>query len=405
MIFWICRVIYFKEDNTKKGMSKNMKKRVLMLLLVTAALSVSCAGNEASKGNETDQTATVETTGEVEVSEDLQEEFTNGIVEEVVVPAPSLANNIIDEDLEKEIKIYLPADYEVSGLEYPVLYFLPGFGDSYADYMNIFKNALNSAKVKDMIVVTVNGKNKFHGSFYSNSPVIGNWEDYISQDLVSYIDENYRTVQDAAHRAIVGHSMGGTGAVSLGMNTSVFGHVYAMSPGLLAPDSFQETSVALDMIERKMEEYKEMSEEEAREDYLASVMSWPQDFTFGYASAFAYDAEGKAPFVLLPEKDADGNYVRDEIWERYESGFGKLSEKLLEKKENLSALSSLVIEYGDSDEFTWIPAGCEYFSKLLTEQGIDHKLEPYEGGHQEKVFSRITDIVIPHFQTIWSNNE
>lgn len=381
-----------------------MKKRILLLLIVIVALSVSCAKKEENKEEVTEQTTNVEMTEEVQ--EDLQDEVLKGTVEEVVVPAPSLANNIIDEDLEKKVEVYLPVDYETSGLEYPVLYFLPGFDDSNSNYMNTFASALNDAQVKDMIVVSVNGRNKFNGSFYGNSPVIGNWEDYISQDVVNFIDENYRTVQDAEHRAIVGHSMGGTGAVSLGMNTRVFGHVYAMSPGLLAPDSFQETSVNLDLIENKIEEYKELTDDEAREKYidLINTMSWPQDFTFGYASVFAYDAEGKAPFVLLPQKDDDGNYVRDEVWERYESGFGKLSEKLLEKKENISSLSSLVIEYGESDDFTWIPDGCEYFSELLTEQGINHKLEPYQGGHQDKVSSRIRDIVIPHFQTIWGNN-
>lgn len=383
-----------------------MKKKILLLLLliVTTALSVSCAKKEENKEEVTEQTTNVEMTEEVQ--EDLQDEVLKGTVEEVVVPAPSLANNIIDEDLEKKVEVYLPADYETSGLEYPVLYFLPGFDSNHTNYMNIFASALNDSQVRDMIVVSVNGRNKFNGSFYGNSPVIGNWEDYISQDVVNFIDENYRTVQDAEHRAIVGHSMGGTGAVNLGINTSVFGHVYAMSPGLLAPDSFQETSVNLDLIEGKIEEYKELTDDEAREKYidLINTMTWPQDFTFGYASAFAYDAEGKAPFVLLPQKDEDGNYVRDEVWERYESGFGKLSEKLLEKKENISSLSSLVIDYGESDQYTWIPNGCEYFSEILTEQGIDHKLEPYQGGHEDKVSSRIRDIVIPHFQTIWGNN-
>ena len=61
--------------------------------------------------------------------------------------------------------------------------------------------------------------------------------------------------------------MGGTGAISLSMNASVFGHVYAMSPGLLAPDSFQETSVNFSFIGLKLKEYQDLSNDEAKEEY------------------------------------------------------------------------------------------------------------------------------------------
>lgn len=394
-----------------------------MLLLVIALLgiamiSASCASNEVSTDvdiieeieqsaeAETEQSAEAETAKEEKIPENVPEENKTGTIDEAVVSAVSLSNNMIDEDLEKNIMVYLPSDYETSGLEYPVLYFLPGFGDSYTNYMNTFASALDEAQIKNMIVVTVDGKNKFHGSFYSNSPVIGNWEDYISKDLISFVDENYRTKKEAAYRGIAGHSMGGYGAISLGMNTNVFGHVYAMSPGLLAPDSFQETSVSLNMIEEAIEKYKEMSDEEARDDYLESIsrMSWSKDFTFGYASAFAYDAEGKAPYVLLPGKDEAGSYLRDEVWEMYDSGFGKLSDKLLEKEENINALSSLIIEYGDRDAFSWIPNGCVYFSELLTEQGIEHTLDTFQGGHEDKTSSRIKEVVLPHFQNVWGSN-
>ncbi len=384
-----------------------MKKKVTLLWIFVAVLFVSCANSQVSNQESieeiTSQTIEVDGTTTEEASLPSEEDVKNGSVEDVSVSAPSLANNIIEEDLEKKIMVYLPADYETSGLDYPVLYFLPGFGDCYDDYMKIFSKALDSEQVRSMIVVTVDGCNKMDGSFYANSPVTGNWEDYIAKDLVNFMDENYRTLADPNYRGIAGHSMGGTGAISLSMNTNVFGHVYAMSPGLLAPDSFQETSVNFKFIESKIAEYEELSNEEAEEKYLTAIsnMNWPINFSFAYASAFAYDSEGKAPYVLLPEKDADGNYLHDEVWEKYDSGFGKLAEKLDEKEANIKALGSLIIDYGDKDNFEWIPKGCEYFSKQLTQQGINHELLQYEGSHQGGVPSRIKDVVIPHFQSIW----
>ena len=61
-----------------------------------------------------------------------------------------------------------------------------------------------------MIVVAPNGKNADRGSFYTNSAVNGNWEDYIYRDLVGYVDANYRTLARPSSRGIAGHSMAAT---------------------------------------------------------------------------------------------------------------------------------------------------------------------------------------------------
>ena len=45
-----------------------------------------------------------------------------------------------------------------------------------------------------MIIVVPNGKNKYLGSFYANSSSTGNWDDYVTRDVVTYIDAHYRTL-------------------------------------------------------------------------------------------------------------------------------------------------------------------------------------------------------------------
>ena len=75
------------------------------------------------------------------------------------------------------------------------------------------------------------GLNKYLGASYANSPTTGNWDDYITRDVVQYIDSHYRTLADPAHRVIAEHSMGGYGALTLSFrHPEVFGFVYAMSP-------------------------------------------------------------------------------------------------------------------------------------------------------------------------------
>ncbi|HEX7773821.1 MAG TPA: alpha/beta hydrolase-fold protein, partial [Pyrinomonadaceae bacterium] len=83
-----------------------------------------------------------------------------------------------------------------------------------------------------------NGANAYKGSFYTNSAVTGNWEDFIVRDLVNYVDSNYRTIRAPQSRGIAGHSMGGYGSVMLGMkHPEIFGAVYALSPCCLAMEA------------------------------------------------------------------------------------------------------------------------------------------------------------------------
>ena len=59
---------------------------------------------------------------------------------------------------------------------------------------------MRSGAIREMIIVVANGANQLGGSFYVNSPVTGRWEDFIVNDVVSYIDTHYRTVARAAPR-------------------------------------------------------------------------------------------------------------------------------------------------------------------------------------------------------------
>src|SRR6266704_7002099 len=123
---------------------------------------------------------------------------------------------------------------------YPVVYMLHGFTDNDEKWMglvkhwinlpNVIDKALASGESREMIVVMPNAFTRFFGSMYSNSVTIGDWEDFIAQELVQYIDAHYRTISDAASRGLAGHSMGGYGTMRIGMkHPEVFSSLYAMS--------------------------------------------------------------------------------------------------------------------------------------------------------------------------------
>ena len=91
---------------------------------------------------------------------------------------------------------------------------------------------------KEFIFVEVDGGNTPGGSYYVNSKVIGDWETYTTTEVVSYLDENYRTIADRNSRGICGFSMGGFGAINLAFrHPDIYGAVYTMSPGIIAEDN------------------------------------------------------------------------------------------------------------------------------------------------------------------------
>src|SRR5215207_4602504 len=161
---------------------------------------------------------------------------------EVKVAAPSLKGNLLGDPAEQAVAIYLPPGYDAApARRYPTLYLLHGFGADGSAWVGggarrfnlppLLDEMMGGGRSREMIVIAPSARNAYGGSFYANSAVTGNWEDYIYRDLVAYVDANYRTLARPSSRGVAGHSMGGYGALVLGMkHPDVFGALYALSP-------------------------------------------------------------------------------------------------------------------------------------------------------------------------------
>lgn len=188
----------------------------------------------------------------------------------------SLAGNPLNSPVDRHIHIYLPPGYyKDTSVRYPVIYFLHGYSSNYLQVAvgrdaNKFSNILPPDIMKEIQVDRMAGYTTFDrliretllapfilvqpdgslhlphfkgakdvftgqtatkGSFYVNSPFAGQYEDYIVEDVVSYVEANYRTIVGPGHRALAGASMGGYGALSVCLNRSrAFACAAALSP-------------------------------------------------------------------------------------------------------------------------------------------------------------------------------
>ena len=123
-----------------------------------------------------------------------------GKLERIKVHGKSLEGNLLGETPAPEVSIYLPPSYSTDrSRRYPVVYLLHGYTNTDLGYFGPEGRALHliaervfaSGAAREMILVMPNAMNAFGGSMYSNSVTAGNWEGYVAEDLVAYMDKNF----------------------------------------------------------------------------------------------------------------------------------------------------------------------------------------------------------------------
>lgn len=122
---------------------------------------------------------------------------------------------------EKMVDVYFPPGYDENpDLYYPVIYYLHAwFGDqnTMGEMLSWTQSLINNGTIEPVIMVGAdNSPDPFDGSMYTNSILWGNYEDYMINDLISWIESSFRAVPSRNYRALLGHSMGGYGAFRYG---------------------------------------------------------------------------------------------------------------------------------------------------------------------------------------------
>ncbi|MBV9156269.1 MAG: alpha/beta fold hydrolase [Acidobacteriaceae bacterium] len=313
---------------------------------------------------------------------------------EATVHSPGLEHNLLGDPADQPVVVYLPDAYRKEpNRRFPVLYFLHGYGDQTPRHQTgeMFQKVLDrliaAGSVQPMLVVLPNGLNKYKGAFYANSSTTGNWDDYIVRDVVGYVDKNFRTLAGVSGRGIAGHSMGGYGALTLAFrHPDVFSSVYAMSPcctdlvGDLGPSNPAWARV----------------NQLSSPDEVPLALSNNQFFVAAFSAMDASLAPdpgakifGDAPFYL------EGNQVKTNP-----IAFSRISEKLPANMvrpllANIVQLKGIFIEYGAQENFTHIPIGAQEVSRELSEAGVPHTLEVFEGDHGNHFGQRLADRMLP----------
>ena len=172
----------------------------------------------------------------------------HGTVSHIWYPSPVAG-------FDRRMTVYTPAGYEANTkTRYPVVYILHGIGgdeDSWLTHgraAQILDNMIASGKVKPMIAVFTNGNisqqaavhqtgnGYIHQTTMLPKTMEGTFETAFNE-VVNFIDKNYRTIAKKQSRAICGLSMGGFHSLYISANNpDLFGYVGLFSAAVGVTD-------------------------------------------------------------------------------------------------------------------------------------------------------------------------
>jgi hypothetical protein len=297
----------------------------------------------------------------------------------------------------RKMLVYLPVGYDGSSSQrYPVIYFLPNpFEDSYRfdfdhkDAQGLFDRAIADGVIRKFILVAVDMNTPLGTSWYVNSPATGNWEDFMIQELVPYIDANFKTLRNRDSRGIAGIFIGGYGAIRFGMrHPDIFGSVYAMHPvGTGTGVSISASLPKWDILENA----------KSMDDVKKDGRTWIFTTMF---QAHLPDPDKPPLFIdLLAHQEGDQLIIDAKLMERFRDNF--LLETMIPRyADNLNSLRGFKFDWSRNDgNFDHVYAN-QAFTRKLNEFGVKHEAEEYNGafGADWGVDGRLYTDALPFFQ-------
>lgn len=296
-----------------------------------------------------------------------------------------LRENALQDAAARDLFVLLPADYDASWRKYPVVYVLHAFGGNNRGFLNdnVFAPNLpqriarlvSQNAVKPMIYVLPDCFTFYGGSQFINSTATGNYENYLCEEIVPFIDENFRTIRHADARALIGKSSGGYGALRLAMkHAELFGLCASLSG-----DCYFEMCYLPDF-PKAFRTLSKVSVKDFMHKFWNDENKGANDFSalniIGMSAAYSPNDAAENGFDL--PFDLQTGAIREEIWQKWlQHDPLRMAETYAE---NLKSLKLLYIEAGTRDEF-FLDVGARVLSRKLSDLGITHRHEEFDGGH------------------------
>ena len=332
-----------------------------------------------------------------------------------------LAGNPLGDPHVRKLAVWLPPQYDAGaakgrGRRFPVLYDLVGFtgsGIAHTSWKPFGDNVpdraarlIHEKKMGPAILVFPDCFTSLGGNQYVNSSAFGAYADYLTKEIIPFVDREFRTLAAREHRGCFGKSSGGYGAIIHGMK-------YAKHWGAVADHS---GDAYFDFVYHhdwpntlnELSKYREPKRVEGAYEVLADTRTrkalaegcddgrvqrfldavWKREklshaevhAIMNVCMAATYDPDAKAPLGFrLPFNLETGERLesRWRNWQKHDPIrlVGKYAA-------NLRTLKGIYIDCGWRDQYH-IHYGTRMLSQRLAEAGIRHTYEEFDDNHSD----------------------
>ena len=304
-------------------------------------------------------------------------------MEHIRVHGAALEGNLEGDLTDRDVIVFLPPTYATEkSRRYPVVYALHGYSigaEQWTHEIHVPQTIEGAFAMGagEMILVLPDSKTVHNGSMYSSSVTTGDFENFVAHDLVAYVDAHYRTLSDRRSRGLVGHSMGGYGAVRISMkHAEVFGSVYVMSPCCLSPRQ----PGPVNLHDEKALDGVKTAEDSAK---------LPFGLRARLATAAAWSPNPRSPPLYLDLPFKDGVLQQDVLAKWAANAPLTFVDQYVA---SLGRYRAIAIDVGDQDELRFDAARLH---EVLDVNGIANDFEVYPGTHTSAVADRFQNHVIP----------
>ena len=326
-----------------------------------------------------------------------------------------LRDNPLGDPHLRKLAVWLPPQYESSRRRFPVLYDLVGFtgsGLAHTNWKPFGDNVperaarlLHEGRIGPAIFVFPDCFTALGGNQYVNSSAIGRYADYLTREIIPFVDREFRTLAGREHRGCFGKSSGGYGAIVHGMQ-------YAQHWGAVADHS---GDAYFDFVYRSdwpntlnaLAKYRQPKRRPGRYDarreseraqlaeglddgrirrFLEKV--WKKEKLSGaeghcimnLAMAATYDPDPRAPNGFRVPFNLESGELIERRWQRWLAHDPiNLGAKY---RRNLRPLRGIYVDCGWRDQFH-IHYGARILSKRLAAAGIRHVYEEFDDDHSD----------------------
>ncbi|QDV07741.1 S-formylglutathione hydrolase FrmB [Planctomycetes bacterium Poly30] len=313
-----------------------------------------------------------------------RESALRGRVEWPSFESACLAGNPLGDPHVREVPVYLPPA-AIDGEPLPVAFLLSGFTGRGQAMLEThpwkrgavaqYDDYLVSSGERGAILVMPDAFTRLGGSQYVNSAAVGQYADYVADELTAFVDDQYRTA--ASRRIVCGKSSGGFGALHLAMTK---------------PGRFQVAgSISGDCAFELPLGHEIVAAARALLPYSGDPRTWMDDFE----NDFSLSGDGHAAINVIamsacyaPSEDSEFGFDlpfdpktarrREDVWQRF-LGFDPVV-VARDHVAELKALDGLYLEAGLKDEFG-LQFGLRQLVEELQRLGIPHEHVEHDGGH------------------------